>query len=70
MGFWQDFVQFEYFLALSWWLWWGGSSSLVVYYSPLLGPSRSRNLYYSPLVPIYIKVKRGTNHRHKTRRQT
>ena len=46
MGFWQDFVQFEYFLALSWWLWWGGSSSLVVYYSPLLGPSR--NLYYSP----------------------
>ena len=49
MGFWQDFVQFEYFLALSWWLWWGGSSSLVVYYSPLLGPSR--NLYYSPLVP-------------------
>jgi len=36
MGFWQDFVQFEYFLALSWWLWWGGSSSLVVYYSPLL----------------------------------
>ena len=36
LGFWQDVVQFECFLALRWSLWRGGSSFLVGFYSPLV----------------------------------